>query len=270
MRMICSLLLLAALAAGCNDTTGPRDHSPPASPRGLRSVTGDHAAYLVWLANTEADVAGYRVYTSDCAGGPNCPYDPIGQTTQTTFTVDNLANGETRFFAVSAFDRAGNESALSFDVVFDTPRPEGFDLALANYLDQPEVAGYDFSAYSVVPFDALAADIYFGSQNGYHAMFAPFTDTDIQDAGYATSLDAVDWAPDQGWSPTGSVELIPGHCYVVWAGANYAKFRVTSVTSARVIVDWAYQIDPNNPELRSRPAGSGDRARTRRPVVWPG
>ncbi len=36
-----------------------------------------------------------------------------------------MTNGQTRFLAVSAIDRAGNESALSYDTVFDTPRPEG-------------------------------------------------------------------------------------------------------------------------------------------------
>lgn len=269
MRWMGSIMLVAALAAGCDDSTGPRDRTAPAAPRSVRSITGDHAAYLVWLENTESDVVGYRIYASDCAGGPSCPYDRVGQTSGTTFTVGSLANGVTRYFAVAAYDRAGNESALSFDTVFDTPRPEGFDLALTNYLDDPSQAGYDFSAYSVVAYDAVTADVFFGSLNGVHTMFAPYADTDIQDAGWASHLDAVDFAPEQGWAPSGSVELIAGHCYVVRVGQNFAKFRVSSVSSGRVIVDWAYQIDPNNPELRSRPT-AGDRGnRVPRPVVWP-
>jgi hypothetical protein len=264
-----SLILLAALAAGCNDSsTGPRDFSPPASPRGLRSITGDHEAHLVWLGNTEADVAGYRVYIGEPGAAPDGPYEQVGQTSGTSFTVGDLANGQFRYFAVSAYDRAGNESELSYDTVFDTPRPEGFDLVLSNYLDDPDRAGYDFSAYSVVPFDAVATDVYFGSSNGVHAMFAPYADTDLQDAGYATTLDAVDYAPPAGWAPSGSVELITGHCYVVRAGANYAKFRVSAVSAGRVVVDWAYQIDPDNPELKSRPARP--ERRVRREVGWPG
>src|SRR5260221_14661495 len=97
-------------------------------------------------------------------------------------------------------------------------------------------------------------------------MVCPFTDTDIQDAGYATSLDAVDFPPSAGWSSSGVVELIAGHCYVLRLGAtivNYAKFRVISISSSQLVFDWAYQTDPNNPELRARPAGD-EGARTRR------
>ena len=44
--------------------------------------------------------------------------------------------------------------------------------------------------------------------------------------------------------------LIEGHSYIVWTWDNhYAKFRVASVTSDRVIVGWAYQSDEGNPEL---------------------
>jgi hypothetical protein len=269
MRTWFPLFLAMALASGCNDSTSPRDRTPPAAPRGVRSVTGDHTAYLTWLANTESDVAGYRVYISDCAGGPSCPYDPVGQTDGTTFAVGSLANGETRYFAVAAYDRAGNESALSYDTVFDTPRPEGFDLALTSFQADPDHAGFDFSAHAVLPFDATGADVYFGSSGGAHVMYAPYTDTDIQDAGYTTHLDDVDFAPDGGWSPTGAVELITGHAYVVRIGQNVAKFRVSSVSSARVIVDWAYQIDPNNPELFG-PNPDGESGRVKRQAAWPG
>ena len=58
-------ILIAALAglSGCRDeVSAPRDLTPPAAPRGLRSVTGDQKVYLSWFANTERDVAGYRIY----------------------------------------------------------------------------------------------------------------------------------------------------------------------------------------------------------------
>jgi hypothetical protein len=46
-------------------------------------------------------------------------------------------------------------------------------------------------------------------------MFVPDLNRIIQDAGFRTTLDA--WtSPDHGWSPSGSVELIAGHCYIVW------------------------------------------------------
>jgi hypothetical protein len=275
MHRVFALLLAATLAAGCHDhdTTAPRDIVPPAAPRGLRSVTGDQEVFLSWLANTEGDVVGYRIYVAPCAAGDNCPYDRVGETAGTTFSVRQLANGQTRYFAVSAYDAAGNESALSYDTVFDTPRPEGYDLVLANYLVDSLRAGYDFSEYAsghaVCNYSSSNTDVYFGASGGMFVMFAPYTDTDIQDAGYARTLDAVDFAPDAGWSPTGTAELIVGHCYVVWTrDDNYAKFRVTSLSTGRVVMDWAYQTDPGNRELRARRGIPGDDRRVRRPIVW--
>ena len=118
------------------------------------------------------------------------------------------------------------------------------------------------------PFDDNRTDIYFGSRNGVFLMFAPFTDTQIQDAGYASSLDAVDFAPSAGWAPSGTTELVVDHCYVVWTqDDHYAKFRVTSLTSTRVVVDWAYQVDTGNRELEAHRAPA-EGSRVRRPSPW--
>lgn len=269
------IILLASVAvlAGCrDDVTGPRDHTPPAAPRGFRSVTGDHTVYMSWLDNTEPDVAGYRIYEGPCETGSDCPYERIGSTGGTTFTATGLANGVTRFYAVAAYDYAGNESALSYETVFDTPRPEGEGARLSSYLASPAASGWDFSAFQVRAFDNATTDMFYGDNGSTLMMFVPDFQTDIQDAGYATHLDAVDFAPNGGWSPTGSVELIVGHCYVVWTRDNhFAKFRVTQVLAQptgppRIEFDWAYQVDPGNPELKARPVreeGSG-----RRPITW--
>ena len=258
--------LLAVLvfgAAGCNETsTGPRDVTAPAAPRGFHSVTGDGQVRLSWLENTEADVAGYRVYMAPCASGSSCPYDRIGSTSATQFTADGLANGVTRYYAVAAVDHAGNESALSYEDVFDTPRPEG-GATLTDFTGaQPANSGWDFSAFLRRSWDAAGTDIYYGDNGSVKQMFTTGVEvspgnwlyTDIQDAGYVSSLDALDWAPSTGWSPTGTVELIPGHAYYVWTwDDHYAKFRVTSLSPAYVEFDWAYQTDTGNGELRARP-----------------
>lgn len=267
LRLSLILLAVIGLASGCDDQTAPRDLNPPAAPRGLYSVTGDNGVTLHWLQNTERDVAGYRIYESSC-GGVDCRYDPIGSTTLTTADVVGLTNGVTRYFAVTAIDRAGNESELSYDNVYDTPRPEGFGRVLSNASITPATAGYDFSAYTVRPFDDPATDIYFSTSSGVSSMICPFTDTDIQDAGYATSLNAVDVAPSAGWSPSGAVELIPGHCYVVWTFDNhFAKFRVTGLTASQVTFDWAYQTDAGNPELRLKKARDEGAPRVRRAIA---
>jgi hypothetical protein len=266
-------ILIAAIVglSGCRDeVSAPRDLTPPAAPRGFRSVTGDHTVYLSWLANTERDVAGYRVYEAPCASGHDCPYTRIGSTTGTALTVSGLTNGVTRYYAVAAVDGDGNESDLSYDTVFDTPRPEGVGAELASFLTSPASAGWAFASQQVRAWNDPATDMFYGYNGSVFQMFVPLH-AEIQDAGYASSLDAVDFAPSAGWSPTGSVELIVGHCYVVWTpDDNYAKFRVNRFVTPNagpplVDFDWAYQVATGNPELRARPARS---AVGTRPIAW--
>lgn len=272
MRIVTPIVLaLALFVAGCTDETAPRDLVAPAAPRGVFSVTGDGTATLNWIANTESDLAGYRVYVSDCPNGPSCPYLHAGGTTSTWFQFNGLGNGVTQYFAVTAVDNAGNESALSKDIIQDTPRPAGRGLLLTEAGTAPATAGYDFSTFQVRPSDDLNTDMFYASSGGIALMVCPFADTDIQDAGFATTLDAVDYAPLAGWAASGTVELIPGHCYLVRVGsttANYAKFQVTGLAGGQVVLDWAYQVDANNRELRARPAT--DRApRVRRASLPP-
>lgn len=262
------LMVLAALVlAGCDDTTtAPRDVTPPAAPRGLFSVTGDGQVTLNWLGNTESDLAGYRLYVAPCASGTACPYDRVGTTSTTQFVVTGLTNGVTRYYAVSAVDRAGNESPLTPEVIFDTPRPQGSG-SLANFVNGTANAGWDFSAFAPKASNDPTTDMFFGYNGSVFQMFTPDVLTNIQDAGYASSLDAVDFAPNAGWSPTGSVELIPGHCYVVWTrDDHYAKFRVTGLVASQVSFTWAYQTAAGNPELHARPAHPG--APALRPIAW--
>ena len=269
------LIAIVLLAAGCRDDSGPvRDVYPPAAPRGVYTVTGDGTVTVRWLANTESDVVGYRIYEAPCAAGGGCPYDRVGATVGTSFNVIGLANGETRYYAVAAYDVAGNESDLSAETLFDTPRPEGFGRILNNYLDSATGSGYDFSAFAARNWDDPLTDMFFGHNSGIYQMFVPDLQTDIQDAGYASSLDAVDFSPTSGWSPSGSVELIVGHCYIVWTrDDHYAKLRVTEIrpgttgVPAKVVFDWAYQVDPGNRELRAGKVKNGERGATR-PIDW--
>lgn len=73
-------------------------------------------AVLSWKMGTENDLAGYRVYIGTNSGTYNYPGSPftIGRTT--TYKVDNLPSGQTYYFALSAYDTAGNTSALSAEV----------------------------------------------------------------------------------------------------------------------------------------------------------
>lgn len=252
--------LLALAIAGCHDDT-TRPATPPAAPRGLYSVTGDSSVTLRWLANTEGNITGYHIYQATCADGSSCPYERVGTVSAgtTTFVVTGLANGVTRFFAVAAMNSQNREGDLSYETVYDTPRPSGTGAAIGNYRgNHPAGAGWDFSAMLSRSSNDPQSDIVYSDTLGMAEMYAADLNTDLQDAGFATSLDHVDFAPTDGWSPTGSVELIPGHCYVVWTRDNhYAKFRITSLTQTTAVFDWAYQTDAGNGELHTRRAGHG-------------
>ena len=247
-------LVLVVAIAGCSENPIVlRDAVPPAAPQALYSVTGDGSVTLHWVRNTELDLAGYRVYIAPAYAGP---YTPLSTTSATTYVVGGLANGATSYFAVSAYDAAGNESDLSTENVNDTPRPAGTGVILGTATSEPAAAsGYDFSSGTLRLSGDLATDIYFNLSGGARLMYARDLQTDIQDAGYHV-LDDLDWAPGAGWSPTGSVELTVGHSYyVVTRDNHYAKFRVVAVSNTSVQFDWAYQTDPGNPQLARTPRG---------------
>lgn len=71
------------------------------------------AVGLAWDANTEADIAGYRLYYGVSSG----TYTMMIDTESTTSaTVSDLAVGSTYFFAVTAYNTSGLESPLSNEV----------------------------------------------------------------------------------------------------------------------------------------------------------
>lgn len=248
------LVVAGGLWSGCDESTRPStDRMPPSSPAAVTSITGDGEVILEWYPNGEWDLAGYRIYRNDQAEGM---YERIGWVPAgvETYVDRDVRNGLTYWYAVSAVDQDGNESELSRNEVFDTPRPEGRGAVLTEYSFDPRYCAWDFSTYSVVDYQDLAADMaYVLDQTGAWMLAldvpnAPLTE--IQDMGYHASMDDISWAPIDGWSPTGAVELIPGHVYVVLTrDDHFAKFRVTDLTTDRVQFDWAYQIDRQNREL---------------------
>ena len=246
------LAMLALLGAtGCderNDRVISVD-TVPFTVDGVYSVTGDDEVTIYWRANQENDIAFYRVYRNNA---PTGTFSLIGTSTGTNFVDDNVVNGTTYYYAVSAVDDAGQESAdLSYENVFDTPRPEGTGAVLTNAFTNTADAGWDFSlADNRSSLDAQA-DIWYDAQGSSYLIYAP-SDTKIQDAGYVALRD-VDFAPPSGWSTDGVVEAIVGHSYILYTrDGHYAKFEVIARGSSTLTMDWAYQIDPDNPELVRR------------------
>jgi hypothetical protein len=79
-------------------------------------------AYLTWEASPDANVAGYKIYfdtESHTAG--KCPNDyanyanPIDAGNATSYTATGLAEGQTYYFQITAYDALNNQSECSFD-----------------------------------------------------------------------------------------------------------------------------------------------------------
>lgn len=248
------------LFSGCSDVNHCDDCTPPAIPSSVYTITGDGCVEICWGEVRSEDLAGYKIYRSQSASGT---YYRIGRSEDNYYLDEDVQNGITYYYAVTSYDWEGNESDLSYETVHDTPRPEGYDLTI---YDEDARAGVDFSGYyhhMIQPWDDPFVDMYLLWLNGRYCLASTDVEyqgaiygTDIQHAGYVNSLDEIDWAPDGGWSVdiADTVVLYEDHAYVVWTWENnFAKFQVVYIGYDYVIIDWAFQADEGNPELKTLP-----------------
>src|ERR1035437_4594392 len=84
-------------------------------PTGLVSRTGDQSIVLHWDRNTEANLAGYRVYRSTTGAG-----GPFSLRNSTLLTApgfcdltSKVINGQTNYYYATAVDTSSQESLLS-------------------------------------------------------------------------------------------------------------------------------------------------------------
>lgn len=73
---------------------------------------------LAWNANTENDLAGYRIHHGTTSGSYSVHIDVQNSTSH---TVTGLVVGQTYYFAATAYDAAGNESGYSNEVRYTVP-----------------------------------------------------------------------------------------------------------------------------------------------------
>jgi len=93
----------------------------------LPSLVRAAALDVTWNANTESDLAGYRVYYGTAPGSYGAPI-ALGKVTAHQLT--GLLSGTTYYVALTAFDTSGNESGFSAEVSASTgdqtaPGPPG-------------------------------------------------------------------------------------------------------------------------------------------------
>ena len=230
------------------------DNTPPAVPTNITTDTGDNLVLISWDHVNDPDLSGYAVYYSDKYDGE---YNLLGTTLESGIVDYGAANGETYFYAVASYDLSGNESDLSYDVVYDTPRPEGFDYAIFDYKYIPDNSGYDFSNYLVTNYASLETDFFFENDNG-ELYLNVWSDSDIQNLGRTKNIYEISESPTEGW-----VELLPGdnikyvrairgNTYVIWTYDNhFAKIRISEIYTDHIEFDWAYQTAPGNIELKT-------------------
>jgi len=264
-----AVLLLALMIPlpGCDDD--PVDTQPPAVPTGVFTVTGEGVVSVYWNDLDQSDLAGYAVYRHDGTDPEHGRYHWLGDVAwDENFDEDNLlhwfddfdvVDGQTYYYAVLAYDTSGNESSLSWETVDDTPRPEGYEVLLYDRDgDHPERSGFDFSRLDNgrTDWDDLRADIYVAFDGGVPFVYSARPGVVfLQDLG-TISFASVDAAPTSGYSAIGVAELIEGHTYAVAIvedpenDVHYAKFYVYEITAGAVEIDWAYQTDEGNPELK--------------------
>lgn len=91
----------------------PVDKFPPAVPAGVRVTATSNSVELSWNADTDPDLAGYRVYRA----APGGAFEKIADTsTVPAYSDHGVESGKTYRYSVSAMDQSGNESARSAEI----------------------------------------------------------------------------------------------------------------------------------------------------------
>jgi hypothetical protein len=234
----------------------------------LTSISLNHAVQLSWSANARQGNASlfdyYRVYstTYDLDAGlcDDTRWVLEGTTVSEDFIASGLTNGSPRCFAVSAVSTDGHESVWSQPRA-DTPRVDARNVLVYSTVGELGESGFRFSypgtGYGVVTSgDRTDIDFRVERHNDGSLWLVPVrtgTRLALYDTSPTTDLTSIDVAPARSQFSTGSIEAVPGYGYVVETsdaqGLHYGAVRITHVGSSYLILDWAYQTDPGNPEL---------------------
>jgi hypothetical protein len=240
----------------------------------LTSISLDRAIHLQWsdtaYALEPSAFEHYRVYSTGYDLDSNLcgtRWSVEGTTVSSSFLVGNLTNGVPRCYAVSAISIEGYESLWS-PLRNDTPRPDAYNLVLKALDADPTTAGFRFwldanSDHVAGPGELgvvlnganAAADFQVVRTAGQFFLQPVRAGTTVQTYGAVPvgGLTSIDYAPVSGYVAT-AVQAKAGWGYVFQMNGGdaffrYGALRVSAVGTDYVIVDWAFQTDPGNPEL---------------------
>lgn len=257
----------AESASGVVVIAVPDPVAPPV-PDAPYVIALDNANYFVWggASRAAADFSHYRVYLDDGASSFF-----LGETDSEGFLDLLAANGETYGYFVTAVDFDGHESGGS-RAAEGTPRPDFTGEYVYDWFVQPASSGFRFqedeSVYPILAGDdpsrhfRLETDV-----NGWWLVPGPeasiypvgFPTTALK-CGVAADADCVDvvTAPPSGYVGD-DVPLAAQESYVLRVVGDdgqlhYGVIRVTllgfdQADTPLMIFDWAYQLQPGNPNL---------------------
>jgi len=131
------------------------DINPPDDVENLEIELYDGAALLSWdVATDDTEVTGYMIYSGPepvTAEEGEYSYDVIDAEDVIEYLVEDLPNGEEIYFAITAYDAAGNESVNYSNEVYGTPE--------ADYGEAPEAMHMAADEEPPTVADALALDM---------------------------------------------------------------------------------------------------------------
>ena len=245
------------------------------APLSLTTTSLDGAVALSWSDNAfTTDPQGfsiYRVYSTGYdldQGLCGATWSLEGTTVAPEYISGALTNGSPRCFGVSAISVEGFESLWS-PIRSDTPRPDARNILI--YARQFSVAGSGFRFWRDLDNDGRSDPNEIGLVGSGNAVDIDFSvERDVSGDLFLTpvrpgtgviaygsipveDLTNIDFAPNVNY-PTAGLSAVPGWGYVFEMDggdgfSRYGAVRVTHVGQDYLILDWAFQTDPGNPEL---------------------
>ena len=110
-KLIFFLFLISVSLPGCGGGGGGSSGSSGNDGSGGGGASG--SITLAWDANTESDLAGYKVYYGTASKSYGTPVN-VGNVT--TYQLTGLVPGQVYYIALTAYDTSYNESGYSNEV----------------------------------------------------------------------------------------------------------------------------------------------------------
>lgn len=157
---------------------------------------------ITWKANTDSDLAGYKVYYGTAIGVYTTSVDVKNVL---TYSVGNLKEGSTYYVALTAYDTSGNESAKSAEASITMPdvTPPAVPSAPTAVPGAKSIA----LAWTAVT-DAASYKVYYGTAAGQYGTPVIVTGTSttlsnlLDNTTYFIAISAVDAAGNESAKST--------------------------------------------------------------------